>query len=120
MSVDAVVAKLAAWTEHDFHKDRQLADEVLIADGWQCEPNAEFEGGERWFWGTNPQYSSGGPGRPHPVNDMNAAIGVVPFGKNWSLSVSGNYAVAHVGSHSGTSSNPTIALLIAALKCRPL
>ncbi len=118
----ALIAKLEAWAEHDFHADRQLADEVLIADGWNCEPDATFEGGVRWFWGINPQISSSENTRPHPINDMNAAIGVVPFKHHWQVRVVGAYAEARVWSgetefheYSASAPIPTVALVIAAL-----
>lgn len=117
-----LVAKLEAWAEHDFHADRQLADEILIADGWNCEPDQTFEGGVRWFWGTNPQISSSESTRPHPVNDMNAAIGVVPFKHHWQVLVVGDYAEAEVWAgdrpyhaYRGSAPIPTIALVIASL-----
>jgi hypothetical protein len=96
LSIDEVIAKLEAWREHDFHADRQLADEVLIADGWQCEPDPTFEGGVRWFWGTNPQVSSSESTRPHPINDLNAAVGVVPFKASWTLATYGGGACGSV------------------------
>ena len=118
-----LIEKLEAWREHDFHCDRQLADEILIADGWRCEPSADFEGGVRWFWGTNPQYSSSETTRPHPINDMNAAIGIVPVGMAWSVSVDGDCATADVNqwgeiSERGVSKEPAVALCIAALKAK--
>jgi len=123
---DTLIDKLSAWTEHDFHADRQLADEILIADGWNCEQDATFEGGIRWFWGTNPQVSTSENTRPHPINDMNAAIGVVPFKHNWRLIVIGDRAVAQVwplgeifrDEYEGVSTIPTVALVIAALKAK--
>lgn len=119
-----LISKLEAWCEHDFHTDRQLADEVLIADGWSCEPDETFEGGIRWFVGTNPQVSTSENTRPHPINDLNAAIGVVPYRYNWRLTMFGEQAVAQVwqsgeifrDEFEGHAPIPTIALLIAALK----
>lgn len=123
LSIDEVIAKLEAWREHDFHADRQLADEVLLADGWQCEPDPTFEGGVRWFWGTNPQVSSSENTRPHPINDLNAAVGVVPFGAEWQVAAKPNGlaagAVYHNGSLSlGAAPAATVALVIAALRAR--
>lgn len=121
-----LLEKLQAWREHDFHADRQLADEVLVADGWNCEKDESFEGGIRWFFGTNPTYSCGENSRPHPINDLNAAIGVVPFKHHWRLTVIGENAVAQVwepgeifrDEFEGASSIPTIALLIAIFKLK--
>ena len=53
--MDDLIAKLRAWKSRDFHRDRQLSDEVLIAGGWRCEPDEAWEGGVRWSWGTNPE-----------------------------------------------------------------
>ena len=120
-----LIAKLQAWTMEtgDFHSDRQLADEVLIADGWKCEPDESFEGGVRWFWGTNPQISASESSRPHVINDLNTAIGVVPFGCNWQIEMRNNRAEAQVWAQGkiphgclGRSERPSVAILIAALR----
>lgn len=125
---EALIACLERWSMETggFHEDRQLADEVLVADGWHCEPDASFEGGVRWFWGTNPQYSASESSRPHPVNDLNAAVGVVPFKYNWRLEVHGDRATASVWEavghapqiHQGKSERPAVALVIAALRAK--
>jgi hypothetical protein len=122
--ISGVIEKLEAWREHDFHADRQLSDEVLIADGWRCEPDAGFEGRVRWFWGTNPQYSSSESTRPHVIHDLNGALAVVPKNHGVRLLINGGIATASVWAageirrreHEGASTLATIAILIAALK----
>jgi hypothetical protein len=128
MTIDEVIERLRRWSmaNGDFHADRELADAVLIADGWQCEPDPSFAGGVRWWIGVSPQYSTGEATRPHPINDLNAAIGVVPLRHNWRLTVIGDSAAAYVGAsgelphdkHYGLSERPSVALLIAALKAK--
>lgn len=126
--MEALIAKLEAWTEAsgDFHSDRQLADEILIADSWMVIPDSTFAGGFRWEW----RMPSGGAvcsseaSRPHPINDMNAAIGVVPMGMAWSIQVLKGRALALVWNPStrvdwklcGNSERPTVALVISALR----
>lgn len=87
MSVDydALLAKLVAWSDEagEFHADRQLADECLLATGWSVEPDAAFEGGIRWYFGTNPQVSVGEANRPHVLFDLGTAIGAMPFKWNF-------------------------------------
>src|SRR4051812_16221620 len=82
-SLSALLAKLEAWREHDFHADRQLADEMLIATGWRVVQDPEWEHGIRWEFGTNPRYSSSESSRPHPINSLDDALGQLPF--RWSL-----------------------------------
>lgn len=131
-----LLARLEAWREHDFHADRQLADEILIADGWKCEPCAEFESGIRWYWGTSPQVSVSEVNRPHPINDLKAAVALVPFKMDWCLAritggpLSGKPGprfVAEITDYdgrisdvSGESCEPTVAMCIAYLKARAL
>lgn len=132
ISIQDVIAKLEGWSlaAGDFHADRQLADEILIADGWKPVQDETFEGGVRW------EYRTSGHGktlcasentRPHPINDMNAAIGVVPFGVGWSISFANGQAVAdihpkpgmtisNVHELRGISERPAVAITIAALK----
>lgn len=128
----AVISKLEGWSDHggDFHSDRQLSDEVLIADGWRVEPDQSFEGGVCWSFGANPRYCCAESGRPHPVNDMNTASGVVPFGYAWMLVVmpdgecSARVAPGRPDGSpdpwrfEGRSGRPAVALLIAALKAK--
>jgi hypothetical protein len=121
----ALIAKLEAWTEEGdtFHGTRQLADEVLIADGWRVEPDATFEGGERWHWG---HVSTGAPARPHPIHDLNAAVGVLPFGASYILRAvyrAPAVAVVWIGDQVTKSvdaqhQRATVALLIAAFKLK--
>jgi hypothetical protein len=122
-----LIERLKAWKPEDreFHSTRQLADEILVADGWSCESDPAWEGGIRWLWGTNPQISSSESHRPHPINDLNAAAGCVPIKHNWRLSVSDGFiCVAHVWPTNeeigddclGVSAEPAMALVIAALK----
>ena len=122
--MNALIEKLKSWKELDFHGDRQLADEVLIADGWRVIPDSSFEGGFRWEFGANPTYCSSESNRPHVIHDLNVAIGVVPFDCNWRLTRIGDQVVAHVwkcgeifrDEFEGCSSRETIAILIAALR----
>ena len=75
----ALFERIEAWHvdgEGGFHSDRQLADQVLLLDGWTVTPDAEFEGGFRWSWGN---FHSSETARPHPLHDLNAALGLVPF-----------------------------------------
>jgi hypothetical protein len=133
-NLQTLIEKLQAWKEHDFHADRQLSDEVLIADGWKCEADESFEGGIRWFWGTSPQISCSEKQRPHLIHDLNTAIGVVPPGCSLRLMIYGQpprQATAHVScpirggrvavhEFEGSSDIPTIAVLIAALKTKQI
>ena len=119
-----LIEKLKNWKELDFHADRQLADEVLIADGWRVIPDEGFQGGFRWEFGTNPTYCSSEKSRPHVIHDLNTAIGVIPFGCNWRLTRIGDQFIAHVwkcgeifrDEFEGHSTRETIAVLIAALR----
>lgn len=83
----ALLAKLEAWTEEtrNFHGDRQLADEVLLACGWRVFPDPTFEGGVRWEFGTNPTWCASESSRPHPINSVDAALGQIPYG--WALAL---------------------------------
>jgi hypothetical protein len=128
-SLGPLIAELEAWRIDggSFHGDRQLADKILIAVGWLCEPDARFEGGVGWFSGVNPKYSGSEGSRPHPINDLDAAVGVVPLGCGWWLRVIGGAsAVAHVwrkgeifrDEFEGVSERPSVALVIAALRCK--
>ncbi len=119
----ALIAKLEAWKRYDFHKDRQLADEVLIADGWRCEPDAAWGGGVRWFRPAhNPEVSVCEDQRPNLIHDMNTALAVVPYKYNVCLILIEGEATATVWEpgnrvgHEGKSALGTIAVLIAALK----
>jgi hypothetical protein len=87
VDLTGLLAKLEAWSRDtgDFHSDRQLADEVLIATGWTCHPDPTFEGGVRWEFGKNPTVCTGENSRPHPVNSVDAALGQIPF--RWSLNL---------------------------------
>lgn len=122
-SLSEIIAKLESWSleSSSFHADRQLSDEILIADGWQCEESADFEGGFRWWVGVNPQYSTG-DNRPHPINDLNAAIGIVPFGAKFILEgchATSKFTARVAGNNLsvfGHSTRATVALLIASLK----
>lgn len=118
----ALLARLQNWSlvSRDVHSDRQLADEVLIGCGWRCEPDASSEGGVRWFIGP---YSAAKTSRPHPISDLNVAIGVVPRCCNWRLTVIGQKVTAHIwadeisrGEFEGRSERPSVALLIAVFK----
>ncbi len=122
----ALIAKLRAWSERDgsFHGDRQLADEVLIADGWRCETDQTFEGGVRWEYGIGPVVCASETTRPHPINDLDRAIAVVPFRCNWRLTFIAGQTVAHVWApgeifrdeFEGHSERPSVAILIAAFR----
>ena len=128
----ALVQKLEAWREHDFHGDRQLADECLIADGWSVERDEDFEGGIRWFHGVNPQVSSAEKHRPHPIHDLNAAVALIPYKMDWTIgritggplsNKPGPRYVAEISDYdgripdvAGESSELTVAVCIAAIK----
>jgi hypothetical protein len=118
----ALLARLQNWSlvSGDPHSDRQLADEVLIAYGWRCEPDASLEGGVRWFIGP---YSAAKTSRPHPINDLSVSIDLVPRCCNWRLTVIGEKATAHIwpdkifrDEFEGQSERPSVALLIAVFK----
>lgn len=70
--------RLERWNIDDstFHGNRELADELLMLDGWTVAEDPEFEGGFRWSFG--PVHASETT-RPHPLIDLNAAIGLVPY-----------------------------------------
>ncbi|HEY0342209.1 MAG TPA: hypothetical protein VGC34_15495 [Steroidobacteraceae bacterium] len=81
MSSQELLAKLAAYDREkgDFHGDRRLADEILLACGWQVQANPEFEGGMEWWFGKNPRVSASQRSHPHPVNSLDDALGQLPF-----------------------------------------
>lgn len=119
----ALIAKLEAWTPEmaDFHRDRQLADEVLIAGGWKVERDAAFEGGISWSRrvgiGT---YFSCEASRPHPLNDVQSAIGILPAA-DWSIVKTKESIVATVMFNPnwgviGRSREIAVAVCIAAVK----
>ena len=122
--LSALIAKLQAWKEHDFHADRQLSDEVLIADGWKSEPDARWQGGVRWYLSGNPEYSCGEDHRPHVIHDLDAALALVPKNHNYCLMVVDGETTATVWpsgasrGHVGRSSLQHAAILIAALKAK--
>lgn len=130
LDMESLLKRLAAWTEEGstFHGDRQLADEILVADGWTVHQDDKFEGGFRWQWGINPTICSSESTRPHPIRDMNAAIGVVPYRCSYRLNVvPGQPAKAMVwmGDEStdvsiATGTRPQIALVIAALQFKQM
>lgn len=118
--IDALVKKLEAWTlAGGFFLDRQLADEVLIADCWSVVPDKTFEGGFRWQWGN---LCSSESTRPHPINDMNAALGVVPRRATLKLEIKDGSATAIIWHgyelFQGKSERPSVAVLIAAIKAK--
>lgn len=106
----------------DFHETRQMADKLLILDGWQVVPDATFEGGFRWFWGN---YSSSESTRPFPIHDPGAALGLVPRGCNVRLEIIGDTSKALIwqgdnpttGAQGNSRSNsPAVALCAAFVK----
>ncbi|WP_020476410.1 hypothetical protein [Zavarzinella formosa] len=125
LELKTLIRKLEAWSDESgsFHTDRQLADEVLIADGWRVVPDPSFEGGFCWKFGVNPVVSSSESYRPHPVNDLNAAIAVIPHNAHWRLEVKNGVTWAYVWPcrglmpemSRGQSCRPAVAILVAAL-----
>lgn len=121
VDIPALIEKLCAWTDFDFHGDRQLSDEVLIADGWTVTPDQTFEGGVRWQIG--PACCSEST-RPHVIHSLDRALAVVPRGHAVSLEIRGGRAKAKVWADGGAersgfvgeSTEATIAVLIAALQ----
>ncbi len=79
--IKAALEMLYAWTDFSFHPDQQLNDEILIAVGWQVEPDPKWEDGERWFVGTNPVYSTGPRTRPRPLHSIDSAASLLP--RHW-------------------------------------
>ena len=77
---DALIDKLEAWTDHSFHADRQLSDEVLLADGWQCEDDGGRVKWSRKFGSATSSIWE--PHHPHPLQDLNAAFALRPYGTN--------------------------------------
>lgn len=77
----ALLAKLLAYDAErgDFHSDRQLSDECLIATGWNVERDEGFEGGFSWWFGTNPRVCVSESSRPHLIHNIGAAIGARPY-----------------------------------------
>lgn len=123
MSNATLIAKLRAWREHDFHADRQLADEVLLAAGWSVQPDPDFEGGVRWSYGTNPRYSTSEKSRPHPVNDLQAAVNQRPRLTGYIVGDYDGMAMAECWSladpttkYEGSSPNAAVAMCIALLQ----
>jgi len=123
----ALIAKLAAWREPDFHKDQQLSDEVLIADGWVPTQDAEFAGGVAWRHGP---LTVSETQRPHVLYDMRPALGVIPRLCQVVLMIPPSLPIADVNETCcvlqaagrtvgyGSSLNPQIAVLIAALRAK--
>jgi hypothetical protein len=123
-----LIKALETWTleSSDFHRDRQLADEVLLADGWKVEQNPHFEGGVAWVWGTSPKVLMADATRAHPINDLNAAFGVIPHGCDYRVDMWGGETTVYVWKRGpvidrsratmGVSSRPSVAILIAALR----
>lgn len=137
MQLSEIIVRLCDWSleTSNFHADRQLADEVLIADGWRVVPDEAFEGGIRWSWGISPEVSVADATRPHVINDLDAAVGVVPLGCSWHVQMYNGRAAAKVLLFKDTSisldnqvvifadghsSRPSVALLIAALRFKEL
>lgn len=133
-SIDGLIEKLRNWNiyECDFHENRQLADEVLIHKGWKVEPVSNyddvFEGGFRWFYGTNPTYNCSESTRPHPLIDISSAVDIIPSKCNWRLEVyprtgesrcivwlNTNHKASDIGEGYSQFNNPCIAIVIAAL-----
>lgn len=115
--------------EGDYHSDRQLADEILLADGWEVKQDSDFAGGIVWSKGTWPRQHIAEPHRPHPINSLDDAIMLIPDGYSWFLKVTPDQAIAAVCRKSrGKTSDwglagydprrPAMALTIAALKSR--
>lgn len=140
-SFEPLIEKLNGWREElaGFHEDRQLADEVLVADGWRVIQDATFEGGIRWSFGKCPEVSVADSHRPHVINDLNAAVSLVPVGCYWRLQNKAGTAEARVWVESlpkpnpapgepilgvmygeGVSQRPSVALVIAVLKFKEL
>ena len=122
-----LIRDLEAWTldGSDFHKDRQLADEVLLADGWNVEHDVDGHRGVLWTWGTNPKIMMADDYRHHPINDLNAAFGVIPYGFNFRIGFDGVTSkvvlwprgdVTMGRSTEGESSRVQVAIIIASLK----
>ena len=121
MQAAEILAKLEAWSlkEGDFHSDRQLADEVLLACDWRVTQDAEFAGGARWEDTKNPGYFTAETGRPNPLLVLGDAILCVPITCAWRITtnvrreslaeVRGPSMVVHTGAHS----YPSLALMIA-------
>lgn len=126
--INKVIEKLEAWREHDFHGDRQLSDEIIIADGWKVERDPTFQGGERWYYKIGGcETSASRDSRPHPIQDMNAALGLVPFRYQFALSFSigdarGEYFASvwndnlSAGETGSWAPRPTIAICLASMK----
>jgi hypothetical protein len=117
-----LIQKLMAWQDHDFHADRQLADEVLIADGWTVTPDPTFEGGVRWQIG--PVCASEGS-RPHPIHSLDRALAVVPRDHAVSIEITRKGALANVWRDGTDGTRPvfegvapiaSVAVLIAAFR----
>ena len=79
-ALDALIERVEAWREFDFHADYELSDAILLADGWRCEPDAAWEGGVRWSYGTNPTVSTSELSRPRLLLNIGDAMGIIPFG----------------------------------------
>lgn len=85
----SLLAALAAWREdsRSFHADRQLADRVLLATGWQCSPDGAPGDHGRVRWHLHVRTGNGNwagpnvyePHQPHPVRSVDAAAGQMPW-----------------------------------------
>lgn len=86
--IQALIDKVAAWSleSSDYHGNRQLGDEILLATGWSVERDATFQGGIRWFCGKCPQVSVSEYNRPNPLLSLEDAIGCMPVGAEYRIS----------------------------------
>jgi hypothetical protein len=126
---DGLIERLRRWTRErgTFQGDRALSDEAITADGWEFFEDPDFEGGQAWRYGTNPQVFTSHANRPHPVLDLNAALGIVPMGFDWSISSSARSGRFHATvskraggpvakAFNGESSSPCVAVMIASFE----
>lgn len=124
--LDALIVKLEEWTREtaDVHRDRQLADQVLLADGWQFEADDTFAGGFRWFRNIGVGIlNASEASRPNPLIELSAAYALIPAGLSVTVlhSPSGVQATVYSAVEGGLAENGlspeiAIAISIAALK----
>lgn len=123
--IAALIAELESWTieTSDFHRNREIADQVLLLDGWKVQADSTFEGGFRWYWGF---YSTSESTRPHPILSLESARGLVPLrGFGFRLETDSEVSTATFWEKAapfslfvGTSQRESVAIVLAFLRYR--
>ena len=108
-----LVELLASWDGPHFERDREWSDHVLRIAGWMTRENPRMEEGREWYIkGPGCTVAVSSPRRPHPIQNLQDALGQVPFrwytnsagqspdGKTWSWILSNGRLMAQGGAKS--------------------